>query len=416
MSVVWLDTFKNFVANLGTDRDKASFGVYDGLIIGEAQLLNSYRSAWLPRKIVDIPAADATRQWRSWQADAAQINAIEAEESRLGLKEKVKQAVTQARLFGGAGIYIGIQNDDPTLPLRSESAKRIDFLTVMTKRVLTAGEIENDPFEPGYGKPKYYMANGRRVHPSRIAVFIGDPYPDEQDSTDGWGDSVLNGTFQAIKNSDSTMANIASLIYEAKVDVLGIPNLSEWMSTEENRSKLADRTRLAALLKGNNGMLIRDTEETYDSKSFAFANLDNIGNLFLQVVSGAADIPATRLIGRTPGGLNATGEADTRNYYDKIKGIQEDIGTSISILDECLIRSALNGQRPPEIYYGWNALWQASEKERADNGKMVADTIKVISDTGLIPEDELSEAAINMLTEWNIMPGLEQMTDASSTD
>ena len=53
---------------------------------------------------VDIPALDATRRWRAWQADKAQIEKIEAEEVRLDLRAKVKQAMTRARLFGGAAM------------------------------------------------------------------------------------------------------------------------------------------------------------------------------------------------------------------------------------------------------------------------------------------------------------------------
>ena len=41
---------------------------------------------------------------------------------------------------------------------------------------------------------------------------------------------------------------------------------------------------------------------------------------FLQVAAGAADIPVTRLLGQSPAGLSATGESDTRNYYDMIVG------------------------------------------------------------------------------------------------
>ena len=44
---------------------------------------------------------------------------------------------------------------------------------------------------------------------------------------------------------------------------------------------------------------------------------------FLQVAAGAADIPVTRLLGQSPAGLSATGDSDTRNYYDMIAARQE---------------------------------------------------------------------------------------------
>ncbi|WP_286775861.1 anti-CBASS protein Acb1 family protein, partial [Pseudomonas sp. UBA800] len=74
--------------------------------------------------------------------------------------------------------------------------------------------------------------------------------------------------------------------------------------------------------------------------------------------------------------------------------------------DECLIRSAL-GDRPKEIHYTWAPLWQPTAKERADIGKTTADTIKVLKDSGLFPDDALSQASVNLLVEQSVMPGLE---------
>lgn len=413
-----LDNLTNFMAELGTSRDKASHSIYTLPYENPAELENAYRGDWLPRKVVDIPANDATRKWRAWQAEADQISKIEAEEKRLGLKAKVNEALKKARLFGGAAIYIGIARDDPSKPLDPQRARRIDFLTVMSCNDITPGPREDDPFEEGYGKPRYYESNARRIHPSRLCIFYGAKRPGLYSfSGTSWGDSILTAMMDTLKNVASAMTNINSLIYEAKVDILKIPGLNEMMTDADTRAAIVSRVGTAAALKGNNGMLVIDGLEEHESKSFAFANLDNIGMMFLQVAAGAADIPATRLIGMSPGGLNASGESDYRNYIDKITGIQEnDIGTAISLLDECIIYSAL-GNRPEEVYYEWKPLWQPSAKEKADIGKVVVDTIAVLAGTQLIPEESLSVAAINMLTEHEIMPGLEQaVEDADTTD
>ena len=411
-----LDNIVNFIAELGTSRDKASGTMYAMPIDSTVELENAYRGAWLPRKVVDIPANDATREWRSWQADADQIEKIEAEEKRLGLKAKVNQALKRSRLYGGSAIYIGIAGENPAQPLRPASGKSIDFLTVMSCNDITAGPLEDDPFSSGYGMPKYYESNGRRVDPSRLCIFYGARRTNDRTYTGtSWADSVLLPMMESLKNVDSTMANIGSLVYEAKVDVLGIPDLNELMANDKTRAAVVQRVRLAAQLKGNNGMLVRGSDETYDSKSFSFSNLDNIGYLQLQVASGAADIPATRLLGMSPGGLNASGDSDYRNYIDKVTGIQEnDIGPGIQLLDECIIWSAL-GSRPPEVYYEWRPLWQPSAREKAELGKIVAETIDIIARTDLIPEDALSRAAINMLTENEVMPGLEQEVEDAGT-
>ncbi|MFQ8761936.1 MAG: anti-CBASS protein Acb1 family protein [Intestinimonas sp.] len=40
-------------------------------------------------------------------------------------------------------------------------------------------------------------------------------------------------------------------------------------------------------------------------------------------LSGASRIPVTKLFGRSPAGMNATGESDLRNYYDYVDTLRE---------------------------------------------------------------------------------------------
>lgn len=410
------DSLKNFVASLNTERDKQSGAFYATPHFTYEQLNNAFRSSWIARKIVTIPARDATRKWREWNADAKQIELLEAEEKRLGLQQKVMQAMMSARLYGGAGIYIGVDNQDPRLPLDPRTIKQGDlrFLTVLPRRVLQAGQLESDPLSPNYGLPRDYTVTGaegiERIHHSRIVRFIGAELPDPgflPGEIAGWGDSSLTAPFQAVINSDAISANIGSLVYEAKVDILKIPNLPDIMDDPKSRAALTERVKLAALMKGNNGMLVIDAEEEHDSKNFSFSGLTDIAQQALQCVSGAADIPITRFLGQSPGGLTSTGESDLRNYYDSVAAMQTlEIDPALGVLNEVLIRSAL-GDAPKDITYRWQSLWQMDDVQKAAVSKSVAETIKILADTKLFPEDDLSKAAVNMLLEHSIMPSLE---------
>lgn len=408
------DKLVNLVANLGTERDKASGSVYAPVMLTDQDLSNAYRGAWLPRKIVDIPPLDATRRWRGWQATKDQIEKIEAEEKRLDLRRKVKQALTRARLFGGSAIFIGTGERDTSGPLNPERIGKggIKYLTVLSKRKLAAGDIEQDPQSELFEKPKWYTLRGSqlKIHPSRLIIFIGAELPDpEADMVAdyGWGDSVLQAVFDAIKQSDGTNANVASLVYEAKVDVIKIPDFMQQLQDPAFEKQVLERIRLAAMAKGINGTLLLDAAEDYDSKQASFGGLPDVIDRFLQAVSGAADIPATRLIGQAPSGLSATGESDLRNYYDRIQAMQElDITPALSVADECLIRSAL-GSRDKKIHYVWNPLWQPTATQQSENSKRAAETVKILKESGLFPDEALSKAATTMLVEQSVLTGLE---------
>ncbi len=412
------DSLTNLVANLGTGRDKAASSYYTPHLLSDIQLSDAYRYAWLPRKIVDCPPMDATRNWRSWQGSSAEIEALEGEEKRLNLRAKVREAMVKARTLGGGAIVIGASrsSEDISKPINPDNIQRggIPYLLVMSRIDLIAGQIERDPMSSNYNRPQSYTVRGAasvEIHPSRVVRFIGAALPDESIGqgalTHGWGDSVLTAIYNACRDFDSTMSNVASLVFEAKVDIFKIPDFMRQVGNPEYRARVLERTTLSATSKGINGALLMDAAEEYESKSASFGGLDAIIDRFMQVVAGASDIPITRLMGAQAKGLGNSGDTELTNYYDRVRGMQElEMGPEMRILDECLIRSAL-GARPASLHYAWRSLWQTTPKERADIGKTTADTIKTIADTKLFPADALAKAAENALVEADVLPGLE---------
>lgn len=209
-----------------------------------------------------------------------------------------------------------------------------------------------------------------------------------------------------------TSSGIAHLVQEAKVDVFKIPNFLQNVGDEDYRRKVLQRVGLANEAKSLANALLMDAEEGYEQKTINFGQLPEILRLYLQIAAGAADIPATRLLGQSPTGLSATGESDLVNYYDRLASDQNvTLRPRLDRLDEVLIRSAL-GVRPPEVYYEFATLWQMSETEKATVFKTKADAARTIAGTGgtsqpLIPIEALSDALVNALVEDGSLPGLE---------
>src|SRR3954451_6347405 len=78
------DSFVNFLAGLGVPgRDKFTAQNYVHTALTLRELDAAFRSDWIARKIVTIPAWDMTREWRGWQADPDQIELLENAEKKL---------------------------------------------------------------------------------------------------------------------------------------------------------------------------------------------------------------------------------------------------------------------------------------------------------------------------------------------
>lgn len=412
------DGLANAMAGLGTDRDKIATSYYSDTPIDNQQLLAMYRSSGIARKIVDAPALDAFRNWRDWQAKPDQIEKIEAEEKRLNLKAALIDARQKARLFGEAFVYFDL-GDDASKPVNPKMVKQggVRFLNVLDSSHITGGEIELDPMSPFFGWPKDYQIVGgasgsATIHPSRLIIFLGARVMTDHAVLGRKGESILVSMLDAIRQSDSAAANVASLIYEANVDVITMEGLMAYVGTVDGERRITERYRIAATGKGINRMLILDGKEKYDRKNASFASLPELIDRFDQRASAVADIPMTRLFGRSPGGMNSTGDSDASNYFDRIKAEQEvEISPAMAIFDDCLINSAL-GAPDKDVHYSWAPLKQMSEKEKAEIFEKKANAARTIAGTGgmspaLMPIDALSDALVNELIEDGTLSGLE---------
>lgn len=414
------DSLQNLTAGLNTGRDKQYHSQYVRGNYNQMQYETAYQTSWLARAIIDKKVDDSTRKWREWHAKTGQIDLLEKLENKHKIKLKVNRALKMAGLYGGAALYFDL-GDDQSEPLDLKNVKRdqLRFITVMTRNELTNGELERDPLSDNYGRPQYYTVQRKdgtqvRFHYSRLVIFHGAESPSPNQA---WGDSRLLPVFDALKQFEGTAANIASLVYEAKIDVFSINGLTQLVQDAGNLDKLVQRYTTLATLKGNNGMMVIDKEnEDYNQKTMTFAGLTDIMDKFQQNISGAAGYPRAILFGTSTGGLGSTGELELSSYYDRINAEQEnDIQPAMELLDEVVIRSAL-GSRPEEVYYNWRSLWQMSDQTRADIGNKQADTLTKLVNTGLFDQDALSKAAVNMLTESGTMPGLEGYTDEDTDD
>lgn len=423
------DSLRSLTSGMGDPlHDKSATLFHQDRILTDSELSVVYRNSWIAGKIVDIPAIDSVRKGRDWQADKKSITLLEREEKRLGLWSKLLECKTKGRLLGGAVLVIGTADgSDYSKPFDFENVQKggIAYLTVMTRRELTANTLETDVGSEWYSKPSSYLCTGLnnsflQVHPSRVVVQYGAPHADPWTAHGvnyGWSDSVLQRVYDAMMNADSTSANVASLVFEANVDSFGIPDLMDQLSSEEYEQRLLNRLTLAKVGKSVTKSLVHDTNETYQRHSINFTGLPDVVKTALLVASGASYIPLTRFLGQSPSGLSSTGEGDMKNYHEWISSIQTlELEPSLFRLDEALIRSAL-GERPDEIFYNWTPLEQVSEKDQAEIGLKNAQAAEIITRTGLFDPEEMRDAVSNQLIENGFYPGLsDTMKDTPDFD
>lgn len=392
------DGLENVVAGLGTDRDKRSYSVWaQPRPLTRVELENIYRGSWLGKRIVNTVADDMTREWLhvmfDEDTDGKSQFAIEQCEKKHALKSKVNAALKWARLYGGSLIIIGTNDTkDLSKPLNVERLGKgsLKYLQVVDRwRVAPDGAINRDIESQNFGLPETYLLaeSTVRVHHTRVLRFNGQKLPYFSWLQNGmWDDSELQHVIESLMNCDTATQGIATMLFEANVDVIKAQDLVELLATKDGEAKVTKRFQLASMMKSFNRTLLLDGTEEYEKKSNTFANLDKIMQQFMVDVCGAADIPMTRLFGQSAGGLNATGDNDVRNYYDMISSKQEaEVRPQLDYLYEIICRSEL-GTMPDDFRFDFNPLWQISATEQATIDKTNAERDQIYLTAGVVTE------------------------------
>ncbi|WP_268237676.1 phage portal protein [Stakelama pacifica] len=410
--------------------DPRTANAYAARTLSQYDIASAYRGSGLMRKIITIPPLDMVREWRDWQADGDQIKAIEAEEKRLGLKQKTRQ-VEVLRKLGGGALIMGLPGD-MSQPAPTTIAKGgLAYIHVVNRWQLTFNRLIEDSRDPRFGEPEMYRMTTTRgqqlIHPSRVVPFRGDPSPSllgvANYVEDFWGESTIAQVLDAVQDSDTARSAFASLITKARNLRIGIPKLSEYVATDEGEALFQRRMRNFTVSESMFNAIVYDagdgdgkSGERIDDTTYSFGGMKDVMNAYGEWASAISDIPATRLLGRAPEGMNASGESQQEDWRKKIRAMQTlEMGPCLDRLDPYLIQSAL-GSANPDIWYEWAPLDTPTEAQQAETFFKISQALEKIAGLTAIPDRAFNEAVQNTLTEGGYMPGLDNALEGMSDE
>ena len=124
---------------------------------------------------MEYPAEDMCREWRTIKCDDADL--IRAEEDRLLLPVMTQDAITWARLYGGAGILM-LTGQDLSKPLDFNRIRKGDLkrLIVLDRWDMQVGTLNTwNVLASNYLLPEFYTLVGgaQQIHWSHFARFEG---------------------------------------------------------------------------------------------------------------------------------------------------------------------------------------------------------------------------------------------------
>ena len=405
------DGYSNAAAFLGSDSPLLSSGTFlrSGLTSDPDLLTAMYRENWLTMRIIDMPSEDMTRAWYRLSAAVSgeQLHALRRLEARHSVKQELTNAVRWARLYGGSLALMVVRGEEDILdrPLDTDLLLPGCFqgLLVLDRAqgVEPSPELVTDLDDPDFGLPESYTVNldtaeGRRVtlHHSRVLRFAGRELPRTETVRENyWGASEMEHIQEELLKRSAASANIAQLIFQANVTTLKMSDFGDVLGagTEEQRRAVEYAMGLENRFRTSFGIQLLSRDDSYENHAYSFAGLSEIYEQFMMDMAGAAEIPATKLFGRSPQGMNATGESDLRNYYDMIASLQERLLRPA--LEKLLPVMAMScwGYVPADLEFVFEPVMTTSPAERAELVQKLSGDVIEAYKCGLLTREEALE-------------------------
>jgi phage-related protein (TIGR01555 family) len=417
-----IDGLTNIVTGLGGQNSKRSHNQWQMAMLGSWQELDAcYQSNWIARKICDIPAEDMTREWRRIKSDGAED--IVALENNLMLPSAVQEAVTWARLYGGAGILM-LTGQDLEKPLNVNKIKQGDLkrLVVFDRWDMSAQTINTwDVLAANYLKPEFYTIRGgsQNIHHSHFARFTGERLPLRyMAQTQGWGDSVLRKCIEDVTDTVAAKNGIAELMQEANIDVVTRTGLTDELASDQDET-IINRYTLFRMMKSNIQMALLDGDEKFDRQTLNLSGVAPIIEHFMTWISGSADIPVTRMFGTSAKGMNATGDGDDKNYNNSIRAQQRSyLNDPLRTIDEVMVRSAI-GSFPADYSYVWNPLSLPNDLEHAQAEQLRSQKHLAYIEAGVVQKSQVMrelQASEEYQFDEKLIDELEALEDGNMFD
>lgn len=390
------DGYSNMLNKYGTAQDNSTAYQYNQEIVSnDLELIRLYEGNGLFTKIIDRPSEEAVKHGFDINyGDESIAEYVDDRMDALELEEKFSTAEKWARLYGGS-IIVMLVDDGRGLeePLDRNNVRSIEELRVFERAIVQPDYSSMYHFhfmdtlnsKKKFGEPEYYQVFSIYgyfcVHRSRCLIFRNGRLPEQTTNAiyRYWGIPEYVKIKRALRECITSHEDGVKLLERSVQAIYKMKNLANMLSTEDGENKVLQRLQVIDMARGILNSIAIDTDgEDYDFKTLQMSGIKDVIDATCNMLSAVTDIPQTILFGRSPAGMNSTGESDFENYYNMVENIQKQNmkANARTVIDLILKQGALEGAIPevPKYKMKFAALWSMSDTEKANVEQTKAQT------------------------------------------
>lgn len=412
------DGYTNMLNKYGTSQDNSTAYEYtQEMITNDMELTRLYEGNGLFAKIIDRPSQEAVKHGLDIDYGDEDISEyVDERLDDLDFEDKFATAEKWARLYGGS-IIVMLVDDGRLLeePLDWDNVRSIEELRVFERAIVQPDytSLYNFHFfdsmdsDKPFGEPEYYQVFSIygyfTVHRSRCMVFRNGRLPEQTTNAiyRYWGIPEYVKIKRALRECITSHEDGVKLLERSVQAIYKMKNLANMLSTSDGEDKVLQRLQVIDMARGILNSIAIDTDgEDYDFKTLQMSGVKDVIDATCNMLSAVTEIPQTILFGRSPAGMNSTGDSDMENFYNMVENIQKQNmkKNARTVIDLVLRQGRLEGKIPevPKYKVKFAALWSMSDTElagikqtEAATEYTKAQTAQLYIDSGVIDPSEV---------------------------
>lgn len=410
--------FKTYANGTNTVSD-AVIGWYASQGFIGAQLCGILAQNWLVNKACAMPADDAIRKGYNVvtvdgdELDPEAVKIIKAYDKAYKLNFNMREFIRKGRIFGIRVAMFKVQSTDP---LYYEKPFNIDGITpnsykgiVQVDPYWTApmldGASASQPDTLHFYEPTWWLINGKKVHRSHLIIFRhAEPVDILKPQYIYGGVPLTQQIMERVYAAERTSNEAPQLAMSKRTTVW----LTDMEAVMADTNAAIGRLQQWAAYRDNYGVKLGDKEgDEFQQFDTSLADFDSLIMTQYQLVAAIAGVPATKLLGTSPKGFNATGEYEEASYHEMLESIQSNDLTPFAerhhaLVIKSFVEPQLKMKIDTETTLNWLPLDTPTAEELAATNLSKAQTGQVLIGSGAISsEDERQRVATDKQSGYN---------------
>jgi len=354
---------------------------------------------WLVDKACSQSGEDSVRNGWEIKTDGnalsdEELSKIKTQDIKFKIKENLVEFNRFKNIFGIRVAIFEVESDDPKY---YEKPFNIDGVTEGSYKgmsqvdpywmtpMMTSACTQN-PADKHFYDPEYWVISGKKYHRSHLCIARGPAPADILKPTYIFGGIPLTQRIYERVYAAERIANEAPLLALSKRTTAIHVDVAKAMA---NETSFVEKLLFWVKYRDNHAVKVLGKDESMEQFDTNLSDFDSLIMNQYQLVAAIAKTPATKILGTSPKGFNATGEFETVSYHEELESLHEH--TFDPMLERHYLLTMKSMGHEVQVSIVWNPVDSISTQVRAELNAKKAAAHEIYVNVGAVSPDEVRQ-------------------------